>query len=261
VICGDLRLSLGLAGRGRDERTVTVAAPSNESKRLLTLIRLHREAHPPLDAVQTVRLGAVPERLRAMQLDLFRPNGPAPAQLAATLARLSALCGAERLGAPVVADSHRRDAYGVAPFSVERSAFSAGAGGGTLNVQRSTPNAFLSIGLRALRPPQAVEVFCRRDQPDYIRLAAAGDCAYGCTGRVVTLAGPWRLQGEWWRPDAVQRDYYDAQLSDGVVYRLFFDLAQQQWFVDGVRLKDSHGTRRNGDVGEQCDRTDHWLCD
>src|SRR5215470_12427125 len=116
LICGDLRLGLGLTGRGRDERTVTVAAPSNEIKPLLTLVRLHLEAHPPGAAVETVRLSAVPERLRALQLDLFRPNGPAPAQLAVTLARLAALCGAERLGAPVVADSHRPDAYGVAPF-------------------------------------------------------------------------------------------------------------------------------------------------
>jgi hypothetical protein len=79
-----------------------------------------------------------------------------------------------------------------------------------------------------------LEVFYRRDRPDFVRLVAAGECAYGCTGRVVTLAGPWRLQGEWWRPDAFHRDYYDAQLSDGVVYRLFFDLARQQWFADGV---------------------------
>src|SRR6185369_16035725 len=122
LICGDLRLSLGLCHRGRDERTVAVAAPSNELKPLLTLIRLHLEAHPPTDAVESVRLSAVAERLRAMQLDLFRPNGPAPAQLAATLARLAALCGAERLGAPLVADSHRPDAHGVTPFAVERPA-------------------------------------------------------------------------------------------------------------------------------------------
>jgi protein ImuB len=226
LICGDLRLSLGLASRGRDERTVTVAAPSNESKLLLTLVRLHLETHPPAAAVETVRLAAVPERLRPMQLDLFRPHGPAPAQLAATLARLAALCGAERLGAPVVADSHRPDAYGVAPFNGQPAA--GGREQGT-----ATPGALV---VRALRPPRALAVFCNRDQPDFIRLAdaASDECPYSCHGRVVSLAGPWRHQGDWWRPDAFHRDYYDAQLSDGVVYRLFFDRAQQLWFVDGV---------------------------
>jgi protein ImuB len=229
LICGDLRLALGLAGRGRDERTVAVSAPSNEIKPLLTLIRLHLEAHPPVAAVETVRLAAVPERLRAMQLDLFRPAGPAPAQLAATLARLAALCGADRLGAPAVADSHRPEAYQVREFSTPSSVTAADNG--------ATKGTGASLALRALRPPRALAVFCNRDQPDFVRPAEAvreEDCAYGCHGRVVTLAGPWRVQGEWWRPDAFHRDYYDAQLSDGVVYRLFFDRAQQQWFVDGV---------------------------
>jgi protein ImuB len=232
LICGDLRLSLGLASRGRDERTVSVAAPSNEIKPLLTLIRLQLEAHPPAAAVETVRLAAVPERLRPMQLDLFRPHGPAPAQLAVTLARLAALCGAERLGAPVVADSHRPDAYGVAPFGGPPSA--GGREHGTADTDRSTAPGALVV--RALRPPRALAVFCNRDQPDFVRLADAApdECPYGCHGRVVSLAGPWRRQGDWWRPDAFHRDYYDAQLSDGVVYRLFFDRAQQQWFVDGV---------------------------
>jgi protein ImuB len=119
-ICGDLRLSLGLANRASDERTVVVAAPSNDIKSLLTLIRLQLEAHPPRAPVERFRLAAIPERLRATQLDLFRPKGPAPEQLAVTIARLIALCGADRIGEPVVADSHRPDAYGIAPSGGSR---------------------------------------------------------------------------------------------------------------------------------------------
>src|SRR5215470_3477796 len=229
LICGDLRLSLGLIGHGRDERTVTVAAPSNELKPLLTLIRLHLEAQPPSAAVETVRLAAVPERLRPMQLDLFRPHGPAPAVLAVTLARLAVLCGTDRLGAPVLADSYRPEAYGLVDFAQSLS--------GANNGQRTPDTGQRLLALRALRPARALEVFYRRDQPDFVRLVTDQPneaCAYSCTGRVVTLAGPWRLQGEWWHADPIHRDYYDAQLSDGAVYRLYFDLARQQWFVDGV---------------------------
>jgi protein ImuB len=214
LVCGDLRLSLGLTGRRRDERTVTVAAPSNDCQPLLTLIRLHLEAQPPADAIETLRLAAIPERLRPMQLDLFRPNGPVPAQLAATLARLTALCGAEAVGAPAVVDSHRPDAYAVERFAPRPA------------VPANGPAPARTVALRAVRPPRRLEVFCNRDRPDFVR-------ADGCTGRVVALAGPWRVQAEWWRPDAVHRDYYDAQLSDGGVYRLFFDRVQQEWFVDG----------------------------
>ena len=217
LVCGDLRLSLGLADHGRDERTVTVAAPSNVLKALLTLVRVHLETYPPRAAVETVRLAAVPERLRVAQLDLFRPAGPQPAQLAATLARLGALCGDGAVGAPQLVDSHRPDAYGVAPFTT-----AAGA------PATSAPPASVPLAVRAVRPPQLLEVFCQRDQPDFVR----GDT---CQGRVVTLAGPWRLRAEWWRPgDALRRDYYDAQLTDGGVYRLYFDSACGQWFLDGV---------------------------
>lgn len=217
LVCGDLRLSLGLADRGRDERTVTVAAPSNVAKALLALVRVHLESHPPRAAIEHVRLAAVSERLRAAQLDLFRPAGPQPAQLAATLARLGALCGDGAVGAPQVADSYRPDAYGLVPFAAAAVAEPATG---------EPPSPPLAV--RAVRPPQLLEVFCQRDRPDFIR-------APGCQGRVVSLAGPWRLTGEWWRPgDELRRDYYDAQLSDGGVYRFYFDGSRQQWFLDGT---------------------------
>ena len=85
----------------------------------------------------------------------------------------------------------------------------------------------LPLALRALRPPCAVEVFCTRDRPEFVR----GD---QLAGRVVHAAGPWRVQGEWWSDGRYVRDYYDAQLSDGCVYRLYCDLATQRWFVEGV---------------------------
>jgi protein ImuB len=78
-----------------------------------------------------------------------------------------------------------------------------------------------------MRPPRAVEVFCERDRPEFVRGEAFA-------GRVVQAAGPWRVQGEWWSESPYARDYYDAQLSDGCVYRLFCDLATRSWFVDGV---------------------------
>lgn len=225
LLCGDLRLSLRLAMRQRDERTVRVAAPSNDVKALLTLVRLHLEAHPPAAAVEGVRVIAIPERLRAAQLDLFRPNGPAPAALAVTLARLTAICGSDRVGTPVVADSHRPDLYGVKPFEVV-----GWSGCYAVRPDSTAPNNLTTNNpptcLRAIRPPQAIEVFCDRDRPEFVR----GD---GFAGRVVQAAGPWRLQGDWWNDAAYARDYYDVQLSDGGVYRVYRDRGRE-WFVEGA---------------------------
>jgi protein ImuB len=113
--------------------------------------------------------------------------------------------------------------------------------GGSESDERRTPDgerrAPLGVALRAIRPPRSVAVFHNRGQLDYVRSAevSAGTTAsYGCSGRVVTAAGPWRVQGEWWTPEPFTRDYYDVQLSDGGVYRLFYDRQRQAWFVDGL---------------------------
>jgi hypothetical protein len=50
----------------------------------------------------------------------------------------------------------------------------------------------------------------------------------------VHAAGPWRVHTDWWNEQAASRDYYDVQLSDGGVYRLYHECVQHEWFVDGI---------------------------
>jgi len=87
------------------------------------------------------------------------------------------------------------------------------------------------LALRAFRPPAAIEVVCDRGRPDFVR---ALDRQETFGGRVVTIAGPWRLSGEWWREACFARDYYDAELSDGGVYRIYREHRSDEWFADGV---------------------------
>ena len=58
LVCGDIHLRLRLANRGRDERTVQVAAPCSEPKPLLALLRLHLESNSPTAPVEGVCLAA-----------------------------------------------------------------------------------------------------------------------------------------------------------------------------------------------------------
>src|SRR5436309_8179295 len=207
-----LGLALGLEDRSRDERTVPLAAPTRDVKTLLTCLRVALEARPPRAAVERVVLAAVPEAVRAAQIGLFTPPGPSPERLATTLARLAALCGAERVGAPAVVDSHRPGAAGVAPLTLGGAPAPPSANGCRLVV-------------RALRPPRPVEVFADRGRPDFVR-------GEGLGGRVVGAAGPWRVAGEWWSDGAFARDYFDLELTDGGIYRCFRE--NGRWFVDGV---------------------------
>ena len=107
LACAGLTLRLTLDPRGLDVREVPVAAPTREAKILVELARLDLARRPPEAAVVGVHLIALPARVRATQLDILRPSGPAPNRLAATLARLAALVGPENVGTPAAVDSWR----------------------------------------------------------------------------------------------------------------------------------------------------------
>src|SRR5207249_463423 len=141
----------GLADRSRDERTVPLAAPTRDVKTLLTCLRVALETRPPRAAVERVALAAVPEVVRAAQLGLFSPAGPSPERLATTLARLAALCGADRVGAPAVVDSHRPGAAGVAPFTLGGALVPPSANG-------------CRPAVRALRPPRPAGAFASSEE-------------------------------------------------------------------------------------------------
>ena len=217
--CTRLDVALRLDDGGRDARTLPLAAPTRDVRSIVGCLRTELETRPPRAGVVGVALTAVPEAVRAAQLGLFTPPGPAPERLATTLARLAALCGTDRVGAPVVVDAHRPGVAAVAPFRP-----------GAPDAARTAPpaDAPCRLVVRALRPPRPVEVFAERDAPGFVR----GD---GFGGRVVGAAGPWRIVAEWWQDAPVARDYWDLELTDGGIYRCYREHgANDAWFVDGV---------------------------
>ncbi len=216
---GDLVLSLGLEDGGREERSFRVSAPTNEGKLLLGLLRLAFESRPPRAPVESFRLAAVAERTRPVALGLFVPPAPAPEELDATLARLAAVAGSGRVGAPTLARSHRPEAFALERFAPPPPPASP-----------EKPRASKALALRNFRPPVILHVVYDRGRPDFVRAGTAP----GFGGRVVELAGPWRLEAEWWRSDRLDRDYYDAELSDGGVYRIYRDRRDGRWFAEGL---------------------------
>jgi protein ImuB len=212
--CVHVHLTLRLDDRSRDVRTLTLAAPTRDVKTLLSLLRLDVEGHPPRAGIDGVTLAVVPQAIRPIQLGLFVPAGPAPEQLATTVARLGVLCGAERVGVPVVVDTHVPGAAAVAPFVLSAPT-------------PPSPAPDCRLMVRTVRPPKPLDVFSERDAPAYVR-------GHGMAGRVVGAAGPWRVAAAWWQDRPCHRDYYDLELTDGGVYRCFRDLGTGRWFVDGV---------------------------
>jgi protein ImuB len=229
LACSGLTVSLTLDDGSRTERTIGVLAPTRDVRTLLLLTRTALESAPPHAAVEAVQVQVLPDRSRADQLDLFRPAGPPPEQLATTLARLAALCGAGKVGKPVPPPGHRPDAFRVAPFD-PAAAGQRRPAAAEPDDEPALVGSCATLALRALRPARAAQVFVEAGRIAYVR-------APGLGGRAVVTSGPWRIDTEWWTSRPCRRDYYDVQLSDGGVYRLYRDLdardADARWFVDG----------------------------
>jgi protein ImuB len=240
---GDMTLELGLADRRRNDRRVAVAAPTIEARALLTLINLSLAAAPPPAAVETLRLTIEPRAPRPAQSDLFLPPTPAPDRLEAAIARIAALCGPDQVGMLTAADSYRPEAMRVGRFAPPPPTAKHRAESGPV-APPPAANAVTQIVMRTIRPAEEVEVLGTHSAPAFVR--GRRICA-----RVVSAAGPWRRQGEWWAasgdadaggtevpqahaPAAYARDYYDLALADGGVYRLYCDLYSGKWYVDGL---------------------------
>lgn len=220
LAAGGLELELALGGRRRDVRRAGLAAPSSDLRVLLRLIRTALESRPPEDAVEGLRVRALPAPPRHDQLDLWRPAGPAPAALDALLAELASLCGADRVGAPAPDPGWRPDGIALLPFRPPRP----GDPPAEVLAGESSP----PLALRALRPPLPARVRCRAGRPTFLESALA-------RGAVVRCAGPWRTTGRWWsREERFALDHYELEIEDGTLLRLRYDHLARSWAVDGL---------------------------
>ncbi len=218
-----LRLELRLERGGLDARELELAAPSRRADTWLALARLSFERAPPRSPVEALAVEAEPATPRRAQLELFAPAGPGSSRLSEALARLAALAGDGRVGAPEVPAGHRPEAMGVVPFGRPPGPVAAA---GPEEAAGSAP-----LPLRALRPPVPVDV---EREPAAVGLRLRALRGARLRGQVRVQAGPYRLAGGWWSGAPLGRDYYDVELSDGGVYRLYREHASGAWFVDGM---------------------------
>ncbi len=183
---GDAMIALGLEDHRIASRRVPIAAPTCDVRAILTLINLALEAAPPPSAVETIRIEITPSAVRPAQADMFLPPAPAPDRLATTIARLAALCGPGNVGALSAENSHRFEAVRLTAFDPPPPRPEENGGCG---------KAIAQLVIRALRPALEIEVMSSRGGPEFVRGPNLG-------ARVVSTAGPWRRDGEWWKSNA-----------------------------------------------------------
>ncbi len=218
LACGGMSFGFTLDPRGLWSREVEVAAPTREVRPLLGLVRWALTKEPPPAPVTGIRVAMAAARAPSAQLRLFGlPEAP-PELLGTTLARIEALAGPGRSGAPVLSDTHFP---GDESARLSRFAPPPPPDAGERVAPRGRTAAF-----RLFRPPRPVEVLVARGRPAALQGASL-------RGRVIDCAGPWTVAAAQVERAARALDCYDVALADGGTYRLVFDRLAGRWQVEG----------------------------
>lgn len=227
LACQRLGLELRLEPDGHQTRTIDLPAPTRDVKTLLTLIRLDLEEKQPGAPVAGFTFLAWPDRPREAQLSIYGPAALSPDKLATTLARLFALLGPDRVGAPRAVDGHRPERFALVEYAPPPPP----------EVRREPRTGRGLLAVRVLRPPLGLEVIAEDDaRPLEVRTPANEESERRpkLEGRVKVASGPWGLEEGWWTDDPTGRDYWDVELAGGGIYRIYRERTTGEWFADGI---------------------------
>jgi protein ImuB len=188
-----LTVDMELDGGQSHHLAIHPAVPSMDRKFLLKLLQLEMGAHPPLAAVVSLTLTAEAGHSSKMQLGLFAPQTPEPSRLDVTLARLKAIVGEDRVGTPVLEDTHRPGSFRMEGFVVNAKPSAQEAGHPRMALRRVRPSHPIQVALGTMKP------VAFRDGDNRFEIAAA--------------YGPWRTSGCWWSQDGWDTEEWDAMAS------------------------------------------------
>jgi protein ImuB len=212
-------------------RTIRLPVPARDSKLLLKLLQLDLEAHPPSSPVTTVSMVTIPVKPRSQQFGLFLPLSPDPERLEVTLARIQSTVGENRVGAPVLLDTHSPDSFQQSRFVLPEMREKS------LRTEKKATTA-----LRIYRPPLPATVEFQKEKPAFL-------ACEGTRRQILAFAGPWRRKGDWWSETAWARDEWDIEVrtlhqmvqpehsqkgQETALYRVYKDLRAKRWFVEGI---------------------------
>src|SRR5438046_5527795 len=119
LVAKELTLRITFSNKQNYERIFKIPQPTNDVDLLFRMLHTHLENFKSEYPITAVSLDAQPIKAASQQFGLFETTLRNPNQLSETLARLTALLGADRVGTPVLEETHRPDAFHLEPFSWE----------------------------------------------------------------------------------------------------------------------------------------------
>ncbi|MGC2625891.1 MAG: hypothetical protein WA269_03565 [Candidatus Udaeobacter sp.] len=254
LVAKELTLRITFGNKQIYERVFKIPQPTNEVDLLFRMLQTHLENFRSEHPIVAVALSAEPIKPAGEQFGLFETTLRNPYQLSETLARLTALLGGDRIGTPVLEETHRPDAFRMQPFGstgfqsaigrIRRdepvgqagvlackskgrlAAASPSYGGQDARLPHSQDGcAPLSPALRRFRPAVSASVLQDEDTPTHIRSGKM-------SGKIIDERGPYFLSGNWWDEKSWRLAEWDLQLQNGELVR-----AHERdgvWKIDGV---------------------------
>ena len=214
LVAAELELTLRLEDEATHARRFRLPEPTADPEILFRALHTHLESLQTTAAIVAIDLRLTPTRPLVRQQGLFETGLRDPHGFAETLARLSALVGADRVGTPQLEDTHRPDAVKLAPPSA------------VIPPPAPAPlHPRLGLPLRRYRPPLPAKLEFTAGRPTYLWTEKFH-------GSLASLQGPWPASGDWWQSDrAWRRAEWDVALHEGGLYRLLH--TGGAWFIEG----------------------------
>ena len=212
LVAKELTLRITFTHKQIYERIFKIPQPTNNVDLLFRMLHTHLENFKSEYPIVAVALSAQPIKPVREQFGLFETTLRNPHQLSETLARLIALLGADRVGTPVLEDTHRPDAFRIEPFTWNIAADT------DATTEEKSP-----IALRRFRPAISGSILTSENwhlQSEKIR------------GKIVKQRGPYLISGNWWDEKSWGRAEWDLQLEAGEL--ILAHESEETWKLDGV---------------------------
>jgi protein ImuB len=222
LVASELQLEITFSNKDSYSHRFKIPEPTNNVETLFRMLQTHLENFTSTSPIVAVGLKAETTKPAFEQFHLFETALRDPARLTETLARLTGLLGSDRVGTPVLEETHRPDAFRMAPFSWQLPANvwsrpAPGPGEESLVLSRAA--------LRRFRSPLPASVLLAKNRPTHFRSEKV-------QGVVRAEKGPYLASGNWWDENTWDRAEWDVQLENGAVCQCHS--TGGRWALDGI---------------------------
>ncbi|MEY2498891.1 MAG: protein ImuB [Verrucomicrobiota bacterium] len=213
LVASELQLQIRFSDKRSYEHQFNIPEPTNNVEVLFRMLHTHLENFTSDAPIVAIALKAEATKRVFQQFNLFETALRDPIRLSETLARLTGLLGPDRVGSPVLEETHRPDA-----FRMERFAWQ-------LHKPAEEAAPLPACALRRFRSPASAAMLLKKNKPAHLR-------SVKIQGEVKARKGPYHASGNWWGENAWDRAEWDVELEDGALCQCH--ASGGKWELDGI---------------------------